>query len=370
VRRISPTGADLGNFVSGFPGAEGIAFDVHGNLFVSSFSTNIIEKYSPEGVDLGVFASIGAGSAYGLAFDREGNLYVANFSGVVRKFSPTGADLGAFANASTGLSNPRALVVPAPVVLAPACCLAAAVLPSSRSVQVGGTATVFGTILNGGSNTATGCVVAPITGIPATFHFQTTNPATNQVTGGPDAAVDIGSRQTYVLSFTPTAPFPPTDVRLSFNCANASPAPVTVGLNTLLLSASATPVPDVVALAATVTNDGIVNIAGTSGTGAFAVATVNVGASGSITVSADTGNATLPVNISLCQTNPASGQCISTIGASVTTQINSNATPTFAIFVQGHGNVPFDPATNRIFVRFREAGAVTRGSTSVAVRTQ
>ena len=32
--------------------------------------------------------------------------------------------------------------------------------------------------------------------------------------------------------------------------------------------------------------------------------------------------------------------------------------------------MPFDPAANRIFVRFKDAGNVTRGSTSVALRTQ
>ena len=100
------------------------------------------------------------------------------------------------------------------------------------------------------------------------------------------------------------------------------------------------------------------------------MATVNVGASGSIIASADTGSATLPVNIFLCQTEPSTGQCISAIVSSVMTTINANATPTFGIFVQGNGNVPFDPAGNRIFVRFRDPGAVTRGSTSVAVRTQ
>jgi hypothetical protein len=181
--------------------------------------------------------------------------------------------------------------------------------------------------------------------------------------------VDIaaGGAQSFVFALTPTGAFAPTDVQFTFNCANADSAPINVGLNTLLLSASSTPVPDIVALGATLSNDGIVTLAST---GVFAVATVNVGATGTITALADTGNAILPVDISLCETNPATGQCISAIGSSVTTQINANATPTFGIFVQGNGNVPFDPAGNRIFVRFQDGGGVTRGSTSVAVQTQ
>jgi matrixin len=247
-----------------------------------------------------------------------------------------------------------------------------AVLPSSRSVQVGVPATAFATIINAGSDTIKSCGISNMSFIPANFDYQTTDPATNAVVGSPNSPVDIaaGAFQTYILSFIPTSPFAPTDVQMSFNCANAAPAPIITGLNTLLLSASATPVPDIVALAATTTNDGIVNVSGTNGAGAFAVATVNVGASGSITASADTGNASLPVNIFLCQTDPANGQCISGIGPSVTTTINANATPTFGIFVQGNGDVPFDPAANRIFVRFKDGGGVTRGSTSVAVRTQ
>ena len=159
-------------------------------------------------------------------------------------------------------------------------------------------------------------------------------------------------------------------MQLSFDCGNTDPAPITTGLNTLFLSASSTPVPDIVALAVTLSNDGIMNVPGTNGAGAFAVATVNVGATETITASADTGAAILPVNVFLCETNPATGQCISAIGPTVTTAINANATPTFGIFVQGNGTVPFDPAANRIFVRFKDGDNVTRGSTSVAVRTQ
>jgi hypothetical protein len=114
---------------------------------------------------------------------------------------------------------------------------------------------------------------------------------------------------------------------------------------------------------------GIVDIPGTNGTGAFAVATVNVGANANITATADTGGASLPVNIFICQTNPGTGACLASPASSVMTQINNGDTPTFAIFVQGNGTVPFDPAANRVFVRF-SSGGVTRGSTSVAVRTQ
>jgi hypothetical protein len=123
-------------------------------------------------------------------------------------------------------------------------------------------------------------------------------------------------------------------------------------------------------LAATLNNDGIVN---SVSTGVFAVATVNLGTSGTITVSADTGGATLPVSISLCQTDPASGQCVSPTAPTtspVVTTINASSTPTFGIFVTAMGTVPFDPASNRIFVRFTDASGTTRGVTSVAVRTQ
>ena len=250
--------------------------------------------------------------------------------------------------------------------------LLAAVLPSSRSVQVGVPASTFATIINRGSTIGTGCGVTLLSNIPVIGFFQTTDPFTNQLSGYPNTPVDIppGTAQSFVIDFTPIQPFGPVDAQMSFYCANTAPAPIITGLDTLLLSASVAPVPDILALAATLTNDGVVNIPGMEGTGAFSVATVNLGASGSITVSADTGNAILPVNVFLCETDPANGQCISAISDSLTTQINANATPTFAVFARGSGNVPFAPAAARIFVRFRDSGAVIRGLTSVAVRTQ
>ena len=192
---------------------------------------------------------------------------------------------------------------------------------------------------------ATGCTISPITSIPATLTYQTTDPATNQVTNSPNTAVDIPARaaQSFIFALTPTAPIGPTDVQLSFECTNANPAPIRTGLNTFLFSASATPVADIVALAATLNNDGIVNIPGTNGTGVFAVATVNVGAGDTLTVSADTGGAILPVNFFICQTDPQTSACFLPPDSSVTATILSNETPTFGVFVAAAGDVSFDP---------------------------
>ena len=252
--------------------------------------------------------------------------------------------------------------------------LVSSILPASRSVTVGNIATAFATIINAGSSDATGCRITPITSVAADFFFQITDPATNALTGTRDTSVDIaaGAAQTFVFGFTPTAAFDSTDVRLRFSCTDASDAGVVTGLNTLLLSASDTPIPDMVALVATINNDGIVHIPGTTGTGFFAVASVNVGSSDTLMVSVDTGTATLPTVTSICETDPATSVCINPTDPTtgdVTLTIDANATPTFAVFVEGTETIAFDPANKRVFVRFKDTGGVTRGSTSVAVQT-
>src|SRR4029077_20911854 len=95
--------------------------------------------------------------------------------------------------------------------------------------------------------------------------------------------VPVAGGQSYVFAVTPTGAFNPTDLQISTTCANAPAATSVVGLNTLLMTASVAPVPDIVALGATAGNDGIVNIPGATGAGAFAVGTVNVGITSSIT---------------------------------------------------------------------------------------
>jgi hypothetical protein len=142
-------------------------------------------------------------------------------------------------------------------------------------------------------------------------------------------------------------------------------------VSTLLLSTAACPVPDIVALGATLTADGIVNVPGPLGTGVFAVSTVNVGAEGVITVNGDTGGMSQPVTILVCQTNPSNGQCVNPTvpGPSATVHINANETPTFSAFIIGNGSVPFSPGVNRAFIRFKTETGVTVGATSAALRT-
>ena len=254
--------------------------------------------------------------------------------------------------------------------------LVSSVLPASGSMQVPGTATAFATIINSGEVDGTDCGLSPRTSVPADFFYQTTDPSSNALTGTPNTPVVIpaGGLQTYLFAFTATDAFPPTEVELEFECGNSEPAATLPGVNTLLLSASTTPVANVVALAATPTDPGIVNLPSPAGTGFFTVATVNVGAADTMSVQADTGDANLPVTIAICETDPVTSICVNPAvpeAGPITLSIAENATPTFAIFVTGNGDpVAFDPAANRVYVRFRDAGDAVRGATSVAVRSQ
>ena len=159
----------------------------------------------------------------------------------------------------------------------------------------------------------------------------------------------------------------PEEFRLSFLCSNRAAALIAPGLNTLLFQRQQLRFPTSCA-GGDNNNDGIVNISGTNGNRRFCRGYGERGATGTITASADTGSQRC--RCKFMPDRPGQRAVHLSIGPSATTQINANATPTFGIFLQGNGNVPFDPATNRIFVRFKDSGAVTRGSTSVAVRTQ
>jgi hypothetical protein len=265
--------------------------------------------------------------------------------------------------------------------------IVSSVLPITRSVQNGATATAFATIINPAStgSTATACGLRLAGSDASSFSYQTTT-AANALTGTANTPVDIaaGAAQNFVFSVTSASDFSDnvnqtgrpsgnveTDLFIEANCSNRRSAEFTLGLNSLTFLSLSTAPADVIALAATINNDGRINVPTTTPfVGVASVAVSNVGAGAVITASADTGGRSMAISeIEICATN-SSGTCITTRGPSATLALNANATATFAVFVRGTGAaIADDPARNRIFIRFNE-GSAPRGATSVAVRTQ
>lgn len=263
------------------------------------------------------------------------------------------------------------------------------VLPITRTVQTGSTATAFASIINPGSTgtTATGCGLRLAGASGAQFSYQTTTSA-NALTGTPNTTADIasGGVQNFLFSVTSAADFDDNvntpggfssgnnerDLFIEAFCSNRRSAEYRLGLNSLTFRSTAAAPTDIVALASTLpANPGYVVVPTTGNfVGVFSVAISNVGVSGSVTVTADTGSQTLAVNeIEICQTDPGTGACTTTRENSQTLTVGANGTATFGIFVRGTGAaIANDPADNRVFVRFAVGGQPV-GATSVAVRT-
>lgn len=82
-------------YATGFDGAEGIAFNGSGDLFVANQNNNTISEVFPNGT-ISTFANTLLNEPMGLTFDSEGNLYVSNFgyqgadAETIVKFTPQG----------------------------------------------------------------------------------------------------------------------------------------------------------------------------------------------------------------------------------------------------------------------------------------
>ena len=80
--------------------AQGLAFDVSGNLYTAANNSDQISKITPAGA-VSLFKSLPGGSSpEGLAMDRVGDLYVANNSTrEINRIAPSGT-LNHFASAA------------------------------------------------------------------------------------------------------------------------------------------------------------------------------------------------------------------------------------------------------------------------------
>ena len=253
--------------------------------------------------------------------------------------------------------------------------LVASVLPNSRSVQVGTPATLFATILNPSAEGGENCRIELNSAVSGAFDYQATNPFNNLPVGTVNTPVAIapGSFQTFVMILTPDQEHTPSEVELEFLCDNLGPVAPINGVNTFTFSASTPAVPDVIALGATPTADGVVSLPITTRSNVFSVASVNLGVGEELFVGAQLSNPAVSASIAMCQTDPLTSVCINPpvpTTEPIELMVDSQATPTFGAFVSSVGEVPFDPANNRVFVRFADASGAIRGSTSIALRTE
>ena len=259
---------------------------------------------------------------------------------------------------------------------APGARLNAAVAPYARSVEVGEMATAFASVINSGVETAENCQLflrdgsggdAPV----SAFSYRATDPATNTPEGPDDPVFDIapGATATFVFSARFDSEATGEEGFVETVCdADVQSAPA-AGVNSAILSASSTPSPDIVSIAASAT-PGVLSAPSDGRRGAAALAAVNIGAAGDVVLSASSGAASLPVEAMVCETDPTSGACITDRMIDLPVSFAADETRTFAVFVRAYGPVPNFPERFRLFLLFEDEDGGRRGGANIALRTE
>lgn len=409
IGSITPDGQifEFGTGISSQAGLFDIITGPDGNLWFTESTTGFIGKITPGGTITEFQTGLDpANGPFTLASGPDGNLWFTEqntaadggalqgdnrfgkitTSGVVTEFladlpglafpdGPTSITRGPgntvwFTQSTTNLFGQ--------VTLSPASALAASVLPGGRTVAPGASATVFASMINGGTTTLNNCAVGLPVNAPAGLQisYQATNPSTNIPTGPQNTPFSLGAGavQTLVLTFQSAAPLFAPGLALNFNCTGTAAAPIE-GVNTVDLYFSADSVPDDIVLTAAAI-PGILSLP-VNGSGAFGVAMINVGGStqGVATqVSVDTGLAILPVTASVCMTDSTTGACLQPPAQTQFFNLPAGSSATFSVFVSATSAVPLEPDGSRIFIRFidfdeTQGTLVSRGSSSVAVET-
>lgn len=260
----------------------------------------------------------------------------------------------------------------------PAGRIVAAVLPGARSGYVGGPdITVFATVISRQTTPAQSCRILPPDGAPASLASRRLD-AENEPVGPLDPDFDLaeGEAMGFILILTPTDETD-ADGYVFFphiRCENAELDPIE-GVNSLLLSISDSPPPDILSIAVTPSGDGVIRINSVGGVGFMSAAAVNIGAgdgvsgpgAATVLVYPDTGAAALPLTVSVCETNEA-GVCMAPRSPSVLSVIAGDA-KFFAVFARADEDegIAFDPANARVFLRFETEDGAIRSATSAAV---
>lgn len=104
VRRYKLNGDFVDHFTSvGVPQAIGMDWDNLGNLYVSSYSGDLVRKFGPTGADSGVFISTNLLGPTNIWFDSNGDLLVSDYnSTAIKRFDSKGVYINNFIQ---GLGN-------------------------------------------------------------------------------------------------------------------------------------------------------------------------------------------------------------------------------------------------------------------------
>ncbi|VAV91235.1 hypothetical protein MNBD_ALPHA06-130 [hydrothermal vent metagenome] len=248
----------------------------------------------------------------------------------------------------------------------------AAVIPTARTGQIGTPLTVFAAMLNFGDAQANNCRIelnANFSGVlPITLAYQTTT-ATNQLTGTVNTPVNIpaGVVQNFLLELTGTDVIAGRDLGFDFVCDQIS-APLFSGVNTVRLTISDTPLPDLIPIAVSLSADGIMRIENAGGASAYGAAVINIGAAGNVQVRADGGEYVWPMQMLVCETDP-DGNCLQTAIAMLEVNFASGQSRTFSVFASASARlgVPFMPELARSFLRFERPDTGTLAASSLAI---
>jgi 6-phosphogluconolactonase (cycloisomerase 2 family) len=262
----------------------------------------------------------------------------------------------------------------------PAGRIVAASLPGARSGYVGGPViTALMSVVSRTSSPAQSCQVAAPAGAPIGLNYRQLDGSGAPV--GPENPlfdIDAGGSLDFVIAMsadrqTSTGGYEFMPV---IACQNASLDPI-VGISSVLLTIDDTPTPDILSISATPSNDGVIRIPTAGGVGFMTAAATNIGVGDgsasaneiTMTTTVDTGSASLPVNVEICQIDQATAACLTPRGPSVTLVVAQNTPVFFAVFVRdtSTGGIAFNPANSRVFLRFADASGTIRSATSAAV---
>jgi len=404
IGKITPQGRifEYGTGISPSAGVSSLILGPDGNIWFAEANTGKIGKVTPAGVITEYATNIASDRLpLALAPGPDGNIWFGELglnshrigkitpSGVVTAYNtdtpnviiPEDVSHIALGPNNTIWYTQTAQDTASVLSIEPETALAAAVLPGGRSVGLNALATVYATMMNSSGSAMTNCQV----GLPAIapagmlVNYQMTDPTTNLPIGTLNTPFTLAANngsQSLLLTFESPTPAILENFAPVFSC-NGIAAATEGGVDTLDLNFTAESSPDDIALAAS-TTPGIVSVP-VLGSAAFSVAMINVGDSttnGTTTlVGVDTGLAVLPVNVTVCQTNAATGACLATPEPLQYWSLPAGSTATFSVFVSATGPVAFDPANNRVFIRFIDYDDlrglyISHGSASVALQTQ